>query len=239
MPLKNIFYSLGRGGWKYDMVQRLCDLFCARLHHGCFFFCPYDRTMPELRTLGFSVPAISVNYDYQIKIKQKLWTLSFFSVFTREQMTFPEIEPSPFHSIGDLQFSPNGVTKQLAQLNPQKACGPDELYLQECLKRSRKQLLSGSPSSSHSHFILTSYHQLGPNLGLLQSLKRRINLIRRTTVQFLWLLSVAKLWNILFLAIWPNTFPVITSDWWTAWIQATVLLWNIADICHSQLSEVN
>ena len=42
-------------------------------------------------------------------------------------MPLPEIGPSPFHSIGDLQFSPNGVAKQLAQLNPQKACGLDEL----------------------------------------------------------------------------------------------------------------
>lgn len=28
----------GRGWWKYVLVRRLCDLFCARLHHGCFFF---------------------------------------------------------------------------------------------------------------------------------------------------------------------------------------------------------
>ena len=33
----------------------------------------------------------------------------------------------PYHTIQHLQFSPNGVAKQLAQLNPQKACGPDEL----------------------------------------------------------------------------------------------------------------
>ena len=42
-------------------------------------------------------------------------------------MPLPETGPSPFHSIGDLQVSPNGVAKQLAQLNPQKACWPDEL----------------------------------------------------------------------------------------------------------------
>ena len=34
---------------------------------------------------------------------------------------------SPYPSITDLQISPEGVAKQLSQLNPNKACGPDEL----------------------------------------------------------------------------------------------------------------
>ena len=99
---------------------------------------------------NLGIPPLKTVDGLSITDKDKAETLNsyFFSVFTREQMPLPEIGPSPFHSIGDLQFSPNGVAKQLAQLNPQKACGPDELP-----SRVRKQLLSGSPSYSHSHFI--------------------------------------------------------------------------------------
>ena len=34
---------------------------------------------------------------------------------------------SPYEPITDLQISPDRVTKQLSDLNPQKACGPDEI----------------------------------------------------------------------------------------------------------------
>ncbi len=34
---------------------------------------------------------------------------------------------SPYEPITDLQISPDGVAKQLFDLNPQKACGPDEI----------------------------------------------------------------------------------------------------------------
>ena len=39
----------------------------------------------------------------------------------------PKISTSPYPSFTDLQISPEGVAKQLSQLNPNKACGPDEL----------------------------------------------------------------------------------------------------------------
>ena len=42
-------------------------------------------------------------------------------------MPVPNIGMSPFSSISDLQISPAGVFKQLSQLNPKKACGPDEI----------------------------------------------------------------------------------------------------------------
>ena len=51
----------------------------------------------------------------------------FHSVFTQEQMSIPNIGMSSFSSIPDLQISPEGVFKQLSQLNPKKACGPDEI----------------------------------------------------------------------------------------------------------------
>ena len=71
------------------------------------------------------IPPLKTVDGLSITDKDKAETLNsyFFSVFTREQMPLPEIGPSPFLSISDLQFSPNGVAKQLAQ----KACGPDEL----------------------------------------------------------------------------------------------------------------
>ncbi|CAB3994155.1 Hypothetical predicted protein [Paramuricea clavata] len=34
---------------------------------------------------------------------------------------------SPYEPITDLQISPDGVAKQLSDLNPQKACGPNEI----------------------------------------------------------------------------------------------------------------
>ena len=51
----------------------------------------------------------------------------FHSIFTQEQMPVPNIGISPFSSISDLRISPAGVFKQLSQLNPKKACGPDEI----------------------------------------------------------------------------------------------------------------
>lgn len=61
--------------------------------------------------------------------KDKAETLNtyFFSVFTSEQLPLPEISTSPYPSISALQISPEGVAKQLSQLKPNKACGPDEL----------------------------------------------------------------------------------------------------------------
>ena len=42
-------------------------------------------------------------------------------------MPIPDKGLSPYSSAPDLQINPNGVAKQLAALNPRKACGPDEL----------------------------------------------------------------------------------------------------------------
>ena len=63
----------------------------------------------------------------QTKIKLKPKIPTFFSVFTNEQLPLPKIPISPYSSIADLHISPEGVAKQLSQLNPNKACGPDEL----------------------------------------------------------------------------------------------------------------
>ena len=61
------------------------------------------------------------------KDKAKTLNTYIFSVFTNEQLPLPEISTSPYPLISALQISPEGVAKQLSQLNPNKACGPDEL----------------------------------------------------------------------------------------------------------------
>ena len=65
---------------------------------------------------NLGIPPLKTVDALSITDKDKAETLNscFFSVFTREQTPLPEIGPSPFHSIGDLQISPNGVAKQLA-----------------------------------------------------------------------------------------------------------------------------
>ena len=44
-----------------------------------------------------------------------------------ERLPLPQMSPSPFCPSVDLLFSPDGVAKQFAKLNPYKACGPDNL----------------------------------------------------------------------------------------------------------------
>ena len=50
----------------------------------------------------------------------------FQSVFTREDDHIPQKGPSPFPTIEKLQIHISGVEKQLLNLNPSKASGPDE-----------------------------------------------------------------------------------------------------------------
>ena len=52
----------------------------------------------------------------------------FYSVFTKENTQhLPTQGPSPYKDIGHLHVHRPGVEKQLSQLNPSKASGPDEL----------------------------------------------------------------------------------------------------------------
>ena len=51
----------------------------------------------------------------------------FFSVFTQERQPVPTKPTSPYNLISDIDISTYGVYKQLLQLNPRKARGPDEI----------------------------------------------------------------------------------------------------------------
>ena len=53
--------------------------------------------------------------------------LNSHSIFTKEREPVPTKGLSQYSSIADLGISTQGVHKQLSQLNPSKACGPDEL----------------------------------------------------------------------------------------------------------------
>lgn len=81
------------------------------------------------RSENLGIPPLRTDQGVFVTDKDKAETLNtyFFSVFTNEQLPLPEISTSPYSSISALQISPEGVAKQLSQLKPNKACGPDEL----------------------------------------------------------------------------------------------------------------
>ena len=78
---------------------------------------------------NFGISPLKTEDGVSITDKNKAETLNsyFFSVFIQERLPLPQMSPSPFCPIADLLFSPDGVAKQLAKLNPYKACGPDNL----------------------------------------------------------------------------------------------------------------
>ena len=78
---------------------------------------------------NLAIPPLKSEHGLSFSDKDKAESLNsyFFSVFTNEEMPPPSVSTSPCLSISDLQISPEGVAKLLSQLNPKKACGPDEL----------------------------------------------------------------------------------------------------------------
>ena len=81
------------------------------------------------RSENLGIPPLKTEEGVFVTDKDKAETLNsyFFPVFTNEQLPLPKIPISPYSSIADLHISPEGVAKQLSQLNPNKACSPDEL----------------------------------------------------------------------------------------------------------------
>ena len=61
------------------------------------------------------------------KAKAEALNFHFHSVFTKARMAVAIKDHSPYDSIPHLKISTQVVHKQLSQLNPTKACGPDEL----------------------------------------------------------------------------------------------------------------
>ena len=61
-------------------------------------------------------------------LKSEILNSQFSSVFTEEDLdNIPEMGSDPTPGLGPLIISDQGVLKQLSSLNPNKACGPDQI----------------------------------------------------------------------------------------------------------------
>ena len=79
-------------------------------------------------TLGIPTLKTSSGMHYTSQSKAAALNAQFSSVFTSDtNLPVPDKGPSPFLDIGDLIIEKEGVAKQLRQLKPNKASGPDDI----------------------------------------------------------------------------------------------------------------
>ena len=84
----------------------------------------------QCRTESIGIPPLRHENKLSISDSDKAESLNnyFQSVFTPANITQPHSHhPSPYKNIGHLHIHRPGVVKQLLQLNPSKASGPDEI----------------------------------------------------------------------------------------------------------------
>ena len=110
---------------------------------------------------NFGIPILRQGHSIFISDKDNAEALRdyFQSVFTKDNGLLPAFSPSTLayiNNIRDIVFSPNGVLKQLASLNPSKSAGLDGIS-PRCLRD-----LSAEISS-----ILTFIFQQGYDTGTL------------------------------------------------------------------------
>ena len=81
------------------------------------------------RSESIEVPTLQSGNNLYISSMDKAQVLNkhFESVFVRDDGILPGIGISNYPTIPNLSFHVNGVKKQLSNLNPNKACGPDNL----------------------------------------------------------------------------------------------------------------
>ena len=84
----------------------------------------------RLRSENFFIPTLRQGDSIFISEGDKAEALNdyFQSVFTKDNGLLPAFSPSIpayINNMRDIVFSPNGVLKQLASLNPSKSAGPD------------------------------------------------------------------------------------------------------------------
>ena len=82
------------------------------------------------RAENVGIPSLRSDKGIHMTDKDKAECLNsfFHSVFTSQQVCHARVEGSSrYPDIGHLHFHRPGVAKQLSNLNPSKACGPDEL----------------------------------------------------------------------------------------------------------------
>ena len=80
-------------------------------------------------------------------LKSETLNSQFSSVFTKEDLeNIPDMGSDPKPDLGPLIVSEQGVLKQLSSLNPNKACGPDQI-----LPWFLKIFCRGNRSNINSH----------------------------------------------------------------------------------------
>ena len=114
-----------------------------------------------MRSENLSIPMLRQGDSIFISDKDKTEALNdyFQSVFTKDSGQLPAFSPSIpayINNMRDLMFSPNGVLKQLASLNPSKLAGPAGISLR-CLPDIPAEISS----------ILTFIFQQGYDTGTL------------------------------------------------------------------------
>ena len=79
-------------------------------------------------TLGIPTLKTSSGVNDTSHSKANALNAQFSSVFTSDtDLPVPDKGPSPYLDIGELMIEKEGVTKQLRQLKPNKANGPDDI----------------------------------------------------------------------------------------------------------------
>ena len=81
----------------------------------------------NIETMG--IPSLLDVNEIHITDTAKANTLNthFQKRFTKESLTMPIMPDSKFQSMPNITIGTEGIIKQLKQINPNKATGPDEL----------------------------------------------------------------------------------------------------------------
>ena len=109
---------------------------------------------------------------YTSQSKAAALNVQFSSVFTSDNdLPVPEKGPSPYLDIGDLIIGKEGVAKQLRQLKPNKASGPDDIPAR-MLKSMQIILLQCLLISCSNHTAWVNYHLIGPKQESLEYIRR-------------------------------------------------------------------
>ena len=98
----------------------------ASLQENSKNFWPYVRSCKS-EDIGIPPLRYGNNLCTSDKSKAEALISYFYSVFTQEKLPIPTKPTFPYNLISDIDISAHGVHKQLLQLNPRKACGPDEI----------------------------------------------------------------------------------------------------------------
>ena len=147
------------------------------------------------RSESMGVPTLQSNNNLHVSNKDKPQVLNnhFEFVFVLDDGILPELGLSNYPPIPNLSFDVNGVMKQICNLNPNKACGPDNLSLRilKLLANDLSPALTFLFQQSYDSDYLTT----GQRPWLHQYIRRVASKIQKITGLFLWPAYVARLWS--------------------------------------------